>query len=219
MENELNIVDELELIFEDEAGIYLPQVVADENKRKANENERIANENERIANEEKRKANEISRNAKLDEYEKEVEALIEDLTSDLKKVTYMKEYKNVYVTETDNENVFVLPEEYRDTAIVKVYVNGMKLNVNEYTIDLDNLTVILTNPLDVIGTVVEVVVLKFTTALIEDYDKLKGESGYTPQRGIDYWTTDDMTAIYAYCDNYIDSQFSATLDEINGEVV
>ena len=34
-------------------------------------------------------------------------------------------------------------------------------------------------------------------------DAIKGEDGYTPVRGTDYWTADDIAAIQAYCEEKI----------------
>ena len=31
-----------------------------------------------------------------------------------------------------------------------------------------------------------------------------GQDGYTPVRGTDYWTAQDIATIEAYCKNYID---------------
>lgn len=33
-----------------------------------------------------------------------------------------------------------------------------------------------------------------------------GQPGYTPQKGIDYWTDDDIAEIKTYCKNYIDNE-------------
>lgn len=35
---------------------------------------------------------------------------------------------------------------------------------------------------------------------------LKGEDGYTPVKGTDYWTDEDKAEIKSYCQNYIDTQ-------------
>lgn len=34
----------------------------------------------------------------------------------------------------------------------------------------------------------------------------KGTDGYTPVKGTDYWTTDDIAEIKTYCKNYIDNE-------------
>ena len=38
-----------------------------------------------------------------------------------------------------------------------------------------------------------------------------GQDGYTPQRGTDYWTASDISAIEAYCDDYIDSHITQAI--------
>lgn len=45
-------------------------------------------------------------------------------------------------------------------------------------------------------------------AIVQEYvnthkEELKGEPGYTPQRGVDYWTSSDISAITAYIDTQI----------------
>lgn len=35
-----------------------------------------------------------------------------------------------------------------------------------------------------------------------------GQDGYTPVRGTDYWTNQDIVAIESYCANYIDTHIN-----------
>ena len=42
-------------------------------------------------------------------------------------------------------------------------------------------------------------------------DGQDGEDGYTPQRGTDYWTSQDISAIEQYCANYIDTNITQVL--------
>ena len=72
--------NELELTFENEVDIYLPQVIADEHKRKANERDRIANEEVRQANEEVRVSNELVRESNEADRQKAVEEAIAEMT-------------------------------------------------------------------------------------------------------------------------------------------
>ena len=39
-------------------------------------------------------------------------------------------------------------------------------------------------------------------------DGTNGQDGYTPVRGTDYWTSQDIAAIEAYCANYIDENIN-----------
>lgn len=47
----------------------------------------------------------------------------------------------------------------------------------------------------------------------------QGEPGYSPIRGTDYWTDEDVEAIKVDNKEYIDSLIGVPLDIINGEVV
>lgn len=38
-----------------------------------------------------------------------------------------------------------------------------------------------------------------------------GQDGYTPQRGTDYWTSSDISAIEQYCANYIDTNITQAI--------
>ena len=42
-------------------------------------------------------------------------------------------------------------------------------------------------------------------------DGQDGQDGYTPIRGTDYWTNQDIAAIESYCDNYIDANITQVL--------
>lgn len=42
-------------------------------------------------------------------------------------------------------------------------------------------------------------------------DGQDGQDGYTPTRGTDYWTNQDIAAIESYCDNYIDANITQVL--------
>jgi hypothetical protein len=46
-------------------------------------------------------------------------------------------------------------------------------------------------------------------------DGANGQDGYTPQRGTDYWTNQDISAIESYCDTYIDSKIGSLSDIVN----
>lgn len=44
-------------------------------------------------------------------------------------------------------------------------------------------------------------------------DGKDGQNGYTPVRGTDYWTNQDIATIETYCANYIDANIT---DAIGG---
>lgn len=81
----------------------------------------------------------------------------------LNTVVPLKQFKTCYTTVTENEYEFNIniPQLNSVLDILEVYINGFRLNEEEYTVnDLKN--VILAKPLDVVGTKVEFVVFKNT---------------------------------------------------------
>ena len=163
-------MEELELMFEDEAGIYLPQVVAEENKRKANEHERLSSEEERLANEKERVENEEYRKNTMKEIETKTDAIIDEMNANLRKISFVRRYKAVHTAE-ENQDTFSIPSEYTETSMLDIHVNGFTLNDTQYSINSTDLTVTLVDPVDA-GTTVEIVVTRLTTAHIEDYNSL-----------------------------------------------
>lgn len=45
-------------------------------------------------------------------------------------------------------------------------------------------------------------------------DGAKGADGYTPVRGTDFWTAEDIAAIEGHCNNYIDSQLGTINEQL-----
>lgn len=76
---------------------------------------------------------------------------------------FMKD--SVVYTATEGQTSFALPESYTSNSQVDVYVEGQRLNANEYTVDTSSLTVNLVNALDE-GATVEVVILRMTTVML-----------------------------------------------------
>lgn len=163
-------MEELELRFDDEAGVYLPQVVAEENKRKANEHERLSSEEERLANEKERVENEEYRVKTMKEIEAQTDAIIDEMNANLRKISFVRRYKVVHTAE-ENQDTFSIPSEYTETSMLDIHVNGFTLNDTQYSINSTDVTVTLVDPVDA-GTTVEVVVTRLTTAHIEDYNSL-----------------------------------------------
>jgi hypothetical protein len=49
-------------------------------------------------------------------------------------------------------------------------------------------------------------------------DGVDGVDGYTPVRGTDYWTEEDIETIEGHCDNYISSKIGTVYEEYNNSV-
>lgn len=67
-----------------------------------------------------------------------------------------------YTTTTENQKVFTLPESYTSNAIMTIYVDGVKINENDYTINPTDHTITLTNLVETIGSKVEIVITTMT---------------------------------------------------------
>lgn len=80
-------------------------------------------------------------------------------------VTNAYEHKSiVYQTSTENQSVVDLPSEYITNSMLSIYVDGLRLNETEYTIDTTTRKIILSKPVESIGTTIEVLITLMTTA-------------------------------------------------------
>lgn len=70
---------------------------------------------------------------------------------------------NIYTTTATGETSFDIPECYTSNSFIDVYVDGERLNSDEYTINIDTGKIVLTTALEVIGTKVEVITLTMST--------------------------------------------------------
>ena len=111
----------------------------------------------------------------------------------LNKANYYKQYKDTYTVLEDNTTTIPINiPQYNSTTLLDVYINGLRLNENEYTINDTN--IILTLPVAK-GTEIHKVVSKTVVATANDYDLLAGNDGatFTPsvsETGDLSWTND-----------------------------
>lgn len=111
----------------------------------------------------------------------------------LNKANYYKQYKDTYTVLEDNTTTIPINiPQYNSTTLLDVYINGLRLNENEYTINDTN--IILTLPVSK-GTEIHKVVSKTVVATQNDYDLLAGNDGatFTPsvsETGDLSWTND-----------------------------
>ena len=111
----------------------------------------------------------------------------------LNKANYYKQYKDTYTVLEDNTTTIPINiPQYNSTTLLDVYINGLRLNENEYTINDTN--IILTLPVSK-GTEIHKVVSKTVVATQNDYDLLAGNDGatFTPsvsEAGDLSWTND-----------------------------
>lgn len=69
---------------------------------------------------------------------------------------------SIIYTSTENQTEFDLPQEYTSNSFIDIYVNGLRLTSDEYTIDTEEQTITLTNALWA-GSEVEIIVLTMAT--------------------------------------------------------
>lgn len=91
--------------------------------------------------------------------------------------SHFTEEKTVYVTTTANETTLTLPSSYNKVnTFVNVYVEGFRLDPDGYTINESAKTITLTNALEVVGTRVEIVLLKMSTNNLPIVDSVTSDS-------------------------------------------
>lgn len=74
---------------------------------------------------------------------------------------YVGENKTIYLAGA-GDTIFGLPSEYTSNSIVEVYIEGNKLSESLYTVNQSERTIVLTNPIEVDRTTIEIVLLAIT---------------------------------------------------------
>ena len=100
--------------------------------------------------------------------------------------------RTLYTTTTANETTFDLPSAYltSDYSAVSIFINGISLNQNAYTVNDETRKLILTNALEKIGTEVEIVVSTISTNALPIVETINSEATNE--------TTPGTKAVYDY---------------------
>ena len=151
--------------------------------------------------------------------------------------SHFTETKDVYVTTTEDETILTLPEAYlnKDFSTLNLYINGMRILAEDYTIDETARTITLVNPITEIGTEVEFVTLTITTNDLPIMSTISGASTNDTAPGTkavyDFVTNemtkvpsqiiDDTTASTSkvYSSNQVVSLLSGKLDTSNIQIL
>lgn len=83
---------------------------------------------------------------------------------------------DIYTTTTAGQSSFDIPDCYTQNSFIDVYVNGSRLNSDEYTINTSTNKIILTKSLSVVGTKVEIVTLTMATNSLPIVETINEES-------------------------------------------
>ncbi len=86
-----------------------------------------------------------------------------DWLATLGTASYYDQNANIYTTVQTNETQIPLPDSYTSNSFIDIYVDGLRLNTQEYSIDINNKTIELVNPIETIGTKVETVIMTMAT--------------------------------------------------------
>lgn len=88
----------------------------------------------------------------------------------------VEENKFLYTSTISNQREIDLPNTYTSNSILEVYVENDKLNSDEYSINTSTNKIVLVNPLSVIGTKIEVIVLEATTGVLPIVETISASS-------------------------------------------
>ena len=151
--------------------------------------------------------------------------------------SHFTEDKTIYYTNDSNESVLQLPDSYlnADFSTLNLYISGIRILAQDYTIDETARTITLVNPITEIGTEVEMVVLTITTndlpimstisaGSTNDtapgtkavYDFVTGEIEKVPSQIIDD-TTASTDKVYS--SNKVDTLLTSKLDTSNIQIL
>jgi hypothetical protein len=102
--------------------------------------------------------------------------------------------ESVYITQTDNEKEFTLPDEYTPNSVIEVYLDGVRLTNTMYSINEDTGKLVLNNAV-VKGTAVEIKVLTLVASETPISDEINETSTNE--------TTAGSKAVYDYVENQV----------------
>ena len=102
-------------------------------------------------------------------------------------VSYYQKFETVYTTTTASETIIPINiTEFDETSILFVRINGLDFVEGiDYTVNYDARTITLTQALDVVGTKVQLAVLRAVLANARSFEALKGDKGQDGADGED----------------------------------
>ena len=102
-------------------------------------------------------------------------------------VSYYQKFETVYTTTTASETIIPINiTEFDETSILFVRINGLDFVEGiDYTVNYDARTITLTQALDVVGTKVQLAVLRAVLANAQSFEALKGDKGQDGADGKD----------------------------------
>lgn len=123
-------------------------------------------------------------------------------------VSSITENERVYITSEENESVFNLPEDYTSNSVLEVYLDGVRLTSDMYTINTSTKTITLNNPV-VAGTQVEMFVIEMTTSALPISNEINSASTND--------TTAGSKAVYDFVNNLVATIYSSIETKLNND--
>jgi hypothetical protein len=129
-----------------------------------------------------------------------------DWLATLGTTNYVGETKATFVG-SQGQKEFGLPTGYKSESVVEVYIEGERLNANEYTLNSTNRTLTLTNAISRNGTTVEVVLLAMASFELPIVETINASSTND--------TTPSTKAVY----NFVNNSLTPKLNKTNIQVL
>ena len=127
----------------------------------------------------------------------------QDWLATLGTASYFDRCSDIYTTTTTGEKEFDVPDCYTSNSFIDVYVEGKRLNSDEYTVNTSTRKITLISPLDVVGTKVEVVTLTMATNSLPIGETIDANSTNETAPG--------TKAVYDYVENKLATEVPETI--------
>lgn len=133
-----------------------------------------------------------------------------DWLATLGTTNYVGETKATFIG-SQGQKEFGLPTSYTSESIVEVYIEGERLNANEYTINSTNRTLTLTNAISVNGTTVEIVLLVVASFELPIVETINSSSTNE--------TVPSTKAVYNYVNSSVNTSVATKLNKSNIQTI
>ncbi len=118
--------------------------------------------------------------------------------------------ESIIHTATEGQTSFDLPSNYTSNSFIDVYINGLRLNSNEYTINTSAKKINLVEIILKAGAIVEIVVLTMSTNSLPIAETINAESTNEIAAG--------AKAVYDYVQTTVQDYIKAETDKIEDEI-
>lgn len=134
----------------------------------------------------------------------------QDWLASLGKTSHFDENSTIY-TATAEQTSFDIPSVYTSNSFIDVYINGLRLNSNEYAVDVTTMKVNLIGMTLDAGAIVEIVVLTMATNNLPITTTINKNSTDT--------TTPSSKAVYDYVNEALPNYYNGIINNSKGSTV